>query len=327
MQNSDVIDRKILYELDLDARIPTTRLAKKLRQPREKINYRISNLQKRGYIRKFVCMINPSKFGYSIYKLFFKFQNLSKEKEKEIFGWFVDNKYVYWVASAKGKWDVNLTIFAEDINHFDEIMSEFHTRYGEYIQEQEFNTTLVAGILTKDWLVPEKQMRSKVAQVGGRVENIVLDKTDVEILRVLANNGRMSVAEIARKLNSTQKIVLYKMKELEKKKIILGYTTSLNLEMIGMQFFKALVFFNTMTRELKHKLIEYMRTNPHVGFFVFCVGSWPFEMELIVKDNKEFYQVMDDFRECFPEMKSYETLIFPKEFKFDWMPLCYEAKE
>ena len=157
MHTLDLIDRKILHELDINARIPTTQLAKKLRQTREKINYRLSNLQKEGYIRKFVCMINPSKFGYSIYKLFFKFQNLSKEREKEVFDWLVNNKYIYWVASAKGKWDVNITIFAEDINHFDEIMSEFHTKYGTYIQEQEFNTTLTAGILIKDWLLPEQE--------------------------------------------------------------------------------------------------------------------------------------------------------------------------
>lgn len=327
MHTLDIIDRRILYELDNDARIPITQLAKKLRQSREKLNYRLSNLQKEGYIRKFVCMINPSRFGYSIYKLFFKFQNLSKEREKEVFDWLMNNKYVYWVASAKGKWDINITIFAEDINHFDEIMSEFNTRYGAYIQEQEFNTTLTVGILTKDWLLPEQGLRSKIAIVGGRVENIHLDKTDVEILRILANNGRMPVIEIARKIKSTQKIVFYRMKELEKKKVILGYTTSLNLEMMNMQFFKALIYFNTMTRRLRNKLLEYMKTNAHAGFFVFCVGSWPYELELVVKDNKEFYKVMDNFREQFPEMKSYETLIFPKEYKFDWMPLCYEPKE
>ena len=325
MENLDLIDRKILYELDLNARIPASKLAKKLRQSKEKINYRINKLIERGFIRKFVCMINPSKLGYSIYKLFYKFQNLTKEKEKEIFDWFVKNDFVYWIASAKGKWDVNLTIFAEDINHFDEIISEFISRYGEYVSEQEFNTTLFAGILSKDWLLPEKKLRSRVALVGGRVENIPVDKTDVEILRILANNGRMPATEIARRLKLTQKIVLYRMKQLEEKKIILGYTTSLDLEKLSMQFFKAFVYFNTMSKQLKAKLLEYMKGNKHVGFFVFCVGSWPYEVELIVKDNTEFYAVMDDFREHFPEMKGYETLIFPKEYKFDWMPLCYEA--
>ena len=62
MHTLDIIDRRILYELENDARIPITQLAKKLRQSREKLNYRLSNLQKEGYIRKFVCMINASRF-------------------------------------------------------------------------------------------------------------------------------------------------------------------------------------------------------------------------------------------------------------------------
>ena len=63
----DNVDRRILYELDINARIPVTQLAKKLRLSREKVNYRINNLIKRGIIRKFVTMINPVKLGYSVF--------------------------------------------------------------------------------------------------------------------------------------------------------------------------------------------------------------------------------------------------------------------
>jgi DNA-binding Lrp family transcriptional regulator len=66
-----------------------------------------------------------------------------------------------------------------------------------------------------------------------------LDAADVEILKLLANNARMSAMELSRKTGLTQRQVLYRIKELERERIIMGYTTSLNLEVIGMQFFKA----------------------------------------------------------------------------------------
>jgi len=325
MKKLDLIDRKILYELDLNARTPATRIAKKLRQSRERVNYRINNLVKKEIIRKFVTMINPAKLGYSIYKMFFKFQNMTKEKEQEAINWLVNNDYIYWVASAKGRWDLNITIFARNINHFEEIMSQFIAEFGEYILEQEFNTTLEVGIMSKDWLLPEIKLLSKIVYVGGEISDSKIDKTDVEILRILANNVRISAIDLAEKIGTTQKVVLYRIKQLEEKQIILGYTTSLNLEKLSVQFFKATVNFNIMAKSIKKRVIEYCRSSPNIGFLIFCVGSWPLELESIVKDNKEFYEVMDKFREAFPEMKGYDTIIFPKEYKFDWMPLCYKA--
>mgnify|MGYP001559085816 CR=1 FL=1 len=323
----DNTDRRIIYELDLNARMPTTKLSKKLRLSREKVNYRINNLVSKGIIRKFVTMINPVKLGYSIYKMFFKFQNLNKEKEKEMISYLIKNNYVYWVALAQGRWDLNLTVFAKDINHFDEILSEFISKYGKYILEQEFNTTLEVGILSKNWILEKNSTERKIFRFGGRVENIPIDKTDIEILKILANNGRMNSTEIARKINSTERKVIYRMKNLEKIGIILGYTTSLNLDLLDMQFFKATINLNLLSPEEKRKLIEYCKIIPNLGFFVFCVGSWPFEAEFIVKNNKQFYDIIDEFRQKFPEIKGFETIIFPKEYKFDWMPLCYSTED
>jgi len=325
MIDLDLTDRRILYELDLNARIPVTKLARKLRLSREKVNYRIGNLLKKGIVRKFVTMIDPTKLGYSVYKMFFKFQGLNKEKEKEMINYLTNNNYVYWIASARGKWDLNITLFAKDINHLDEILLEFFSKYGKYIFEQEFNTTLNVGIMSKDWLLAEQKLKSKIVFFAGKIEDYKIDKTDIELLRVLANNARMSATELAVKINSSERIVIYRMKNLEKLGIILGYSTSLNLEVLEMQFFKANVSFNFLSKQDKEKVVDYCRNHPNIGFLIFCVGSWPLELEFIVKDNREFYEIMEDFRQRFPEMKGYDTMIFPKEYKFDWMPLCYKV--
>lgn len=322
----DNLDRRILYELDINARIPVTQLARKLRLSREKVNYRINTLMKKGVIRKFVTMIDPTKLGYSVYKMFFKFQNLSKEKEKEMVDYLTNNHYIYWIASARGKWDLNMTIFAKDINHLDEILFEFFSKYGRYILEQEFNTTLNVGIMSKDWILPEQKLKSKIVFFAGKIEDLKIDKIDVELLKVLANNARISATELAKKIHSSERIVIYRMKNLEKLGIILGYTTSLNLEILEMQFFKANINFNFLSKSEKEKVIEYCKNNPNIGFIIFCIGSWPLELELIVKDNRQFYDIMEDFRQRFPEMKGYDTMIFPIEYKFDWMPLCYKAE-
>ncbi|MEK6937524.1 MAG: Lrp/AsnC family transcriptional regulator [Nanoarchaeota archaeon] len=322
MLKIDLIDRKILYELDHNARLPLTQMAKKLRISRETLNYRIKNLEKEGVITKYVAQIDPTKLGYSVFKLFFKFQNLSREKEKELLDWLINNPYIYWVASSKGKWDLNITVFARNISHLDEILSGFINKFGSFIAEQEFNTTLKVGILSKNWLMESKKER-ELRSFGAESKDLNLDQIDVEILRLLANNARMNVLEMAKKIKSTARIVAYRIKDLEKKRIILGYSISVDYEKLSKQFFKANIFFNVLDRNTKKKIEEYCKSRPNIIYFIFCVGSWPLEIEFLVKDNSEFYQEMDLFREQFPEMKGHETLIFPKEYKFEWMPACY----
>ena len=124
----DLLDKKILYELDINSSIPITQLAKKLRISKDRANYRINNLIKRGLINKFVTQINPSKLGYFVYKVFIKFQNLTNPKKREILNWMIKDKNIYWIAECQGRWDLNSTVFAKDINEFDLILSKFTTK-------------------------------------------------------------------------------------------------------------------------------------------------------------------------------------------------------
>lgn len=57
---------------------------------------------------------------------------------------------------------------------------------------------------------------------------IILDKTDFSILRLMQENARISNADMARELNMAPSGVLERVKKLEQKNVILQYTTRLN---------------------------------------------------------------------------------------------------
>src|SRR6195952_1308095 len=61
------------------------------------------------------------------------------------------------------------------------------------------------------------------------IENeIVLDKIDLSILRLMQENARITNADLARELNMAPSGVLERVKKLEQKNVILQYTTRLN---------------------------------------------------------------------------------------------------
>jgi len=321
----DLINKKILYELDRNSRIPITKLSKKLNLSKDRINYRIKNLQEKGIIKKFITQIDPSKFGYSIFKVFITFQNTKKEDKEKIINWLKGNKNIYWVAECQGNWEMNFAVFAKNIKEFDEIFTEFISKFGKFVLRQEINTTLKVGLLNKKWIYEKSNQTRKISLWGEKIEEQKIDKIDLEILKILANNSRTNSVKIAEKLKTTPRKIIYRIKEMEKKKIILGYSISLDYEKLKKQFFKANIYFNFLNKNTKIKIEKYCELRKNIIYYIFCIGNWPLEIEFNVSENKEFYEEMEEFKKNFPELKNYDTIFITKEHKFDWIPECYNS--
>jgi len=74
--------------------------------------------------------------------------------------------------------------------------------------------------------------------------DIILDKTDLHILRLMQENARISNADLARELGMAPSGVLERVKKLEQKNVILQYTTridpdALQQKMLAFVFMKA----------------------------------------------------------------------------------------
>lgn len=67
-----------------------------------------------------------------------------------------------------------------------------------------------------------------------RYEDQGLDATDAAILEVLIDNGRASVADLARRVGLTPPSVSERLKRLEEAEVITGYTVTVNPAGLGM---------------------------------------------------------------------------------------------
>lgn len=64
--------------------------------------------------------------------------------------------------------------------------------------------------------------------MSATTNEIVLDKTDLSILRLMQGNARITNADLARELEMAPSAVLERVKKLEQKQVILQYTTRIN---------------------------------------------------------------------------------------------------
>ncbi len=323
MKELDLKDRKILYELDLDARQIDNEVAKKVGLSREAVRYRIQKLIDEGYINYFMTILNTMKLGFDWYRTFFKFQNVSLEKEKEIIDWLKER--ASWITKVEGKWDLNTGIFCKNVYEFRDIINEFLVEFSEFIERYEVSIVTRMWHYHRDYLIEKKNKTSKAEIMGFssrkdyKIEKI--DAMDYKILEVLLKNARMKTIDIARKIGTTEMIVRYRIKNLIKKGIILGFRSFLNIGKLRYTYFKLHITLQNLTSQKKDKILSYIHSHPNTIYTTELVGGADIETEFQVKNNEEFYKCVEELRRQFGEIiRDYEFMQYTNEYKFTYLP-------
>lgn len=323
MDKLDLKDKKILFQLDLNARQSDKEIAKKVGLSRDSVRYRINKLTKEGYINYFMTLLNTMRLGYNWYRTFFKFQNLTIKQEEEIISYL--KKRASWITKVEGIWDINTGIFCKNTYEFRDVINEFILRYGSYIKSYDVAIVTREWNYHKDYLLNRKQKQTKPQLMGFNeneeynIENI--DEMDYKILEILLKNARMKTIDIARKLNTTEMVVRYRMKKLIEKGIILGFKPFLNVHKLGYQYFKIHFTLQNLTLENKKQIFNYMHRHPNTVHTTELVGGDDLETEFQVKSNEEFYKYIEEIRLKFGDIiKDYQFMQYTHEYKFTYLP-------
>jgi DNA-binding Lrp family transcriptional regulator len=310
----DKIERKILFELDKNCRISDTQLAKKVGRSREAIKYRIKQLVDKGVIEKFITSINHAKIGITYYKIFLQLENIPEEKEK-LFSFVGNHPKIPWHGICSRVWDYIIGISAESAIEFDKIKNEIFTKFKHLIIKKEIGIMIETKQYVKKYLTGDVY---EVKSFAGEISNNKIDELDQRILSVLANNARIPIVQLSREVNSSVKIISNKIRNLEKLGIIIGYRISIDINKLGLEFFKIILYFRSISPEEEKKLLEYIKNLSQSIYFVKMIAPWDAELELIVNNYHELNNIIDDLRKEFHEIiRNHETVIIHKE---NWLP-------
>ena len=317
----DAHDIKILAELDRDARQSNNQIGKKVRLSKEVVKYRIDKMIKAGILVKFYTIINYFKLGIYKHKLYLRFTNASKEKIEEIGEYFLKHKKTEWDVSCTGRWDMNVGFLVHNVNEFDDEVQAALNKFSKYIQEKAVTTTLYLVHNVRGFLGTKK---SEVVYHTSKDPKEKIDNIDEEIIKIITNNARMPITEIAERLKVTPRTVQYRLKELEKKNIVLAYKALLNPKAMGRVFCKAIIYLENVNQERLNEFISYVYSLQDVVWPMKVMGAWDFELDCEVENYDKFQDIILNIKEKFPDMiKNHEFFIVSKEFKLDFYPGAY----
>ncbi|MGV8162358.1 MAG: Lrp/AsnC family transcriptional regulator [Candidatus Nanoarchaeia archaeon] len=120
-----------------------------------------------------------------------------------------------------------------------------------------------------------------------------IDKKDIAIIQALDQNVRASYVQIGRKTKIGKETVQYRIKNLEKKKIITGYWIIPKL-CNKTTVYKILLKNKNMNKEEKEKFISYLSHNTFVSWFASTEGNWDYIITSVVSKDHYFSEMMTE---------------------------------
>lgn len=319
----DLKDKKILYQLDIDCRQSDSEIGKKVRLSKQTVAYRINRLVRENYITRFATVIDTYKLGFSKYKLFISLENANIGTITKIIDFLKRHSKTEWIATCSGKWDIIAGYIVKDVYEFREAVKELDEKFSQFISSRETAISLGVPHWRKDYILDNKEPYPVVFQ-GGGMGNFKIDKIDEEIVKILVNNARMPITEIAKRLKSTSRIVDYRIKNLKRDKIILINRIFLNLNKISWIYCKAILKFKNLTKEKYNQFFQYCNYLKNLTYIINAVGSWDIELDFEIKDFNTFHNIMLGLRDKFSDIiQDYDFVIVMDEDKLDYYPSCY----
>ncbi len=299
----DLLDKKILFELEWDSSKPVSEIAKKIKRSKEFVNFRIHRLEKERIILGYSAIVDMSKLGYFTFRVYLKWQNMTKEQKKLFYDEVKIKENVWTTTVLHGKWDFAFFIGVKSIERFHQLWNEIQLNYKDKIAESKIAIYAPVHNFNKRFFIDEKT--EVIERIYGGGQLTYFDELDEKIIQLYASNVREPFTNIAKKLKVTSETVRKRIIQLEKKKIIVGYKINPNLQTIGFQGYRVDFLLNSIKRN--KELFEYLKQHKYFYQINKSIGGADFETEIVVMDLNHLLEVLEEVVKRFSDViKGYE---------------------
>lgn len=314
MSNLDLKDKKILLELEQNARESLQQIGKSVGLSKEVVFHRIKNLEKEGIIKKYITEINLFKIGYQLCPILLKFQDTTPRIELEIYHFLKNNKQTAWLTKCDGSWDINLTLVTKNNVQVGLFLEELNSKYGRFIANKELFVTKEIFYFKRDYGLKNDN------QFISMKNNESLYYDNLELLRILNENARIPLIDVNKKLKIHPKTIANKIKLLEKEKIIQGYRAFIDYRKLGLKFYK--IWFALKSEDPKNikKLFSYFKQENRIRWATRLIGSYDLSIEIEVKDENGLRSILEEIKTKFSDLiRKHESLLILEESELNYL--------
>mgnify|MGYP001571637526 CR=1 FL=1 len=315
----DLKDKRILDELDQDANIPLSRLAKKVGISSQVAEYRVKRLISQGTIWGFFTLVDPSKRGYSLFRVHLQLKNVKEEVYASFARRLFKDYPTFWVAFVSGSFDIIIDIWSLNIDTFNTLFREILEKNSDIIKSYEIIPILELSLFEYGYFLKEKNIRDKIT-LFRNFENIKIDEKDKRILHTIKNNSRQSFEAIGNHVGLTRNAVKYRIKDLEKRKVIAEYKMMVRFQHFDRTTYKILIRYDSSKIDQEKSLLDCLKNRSGILSYTKLLSRWNLDIEIEPKDVKELQVFLIALRNKFDIIDNYELVQVIEDYGIDFFP-------
>jgi Lrp/AsnC family transcriptional regulator for asnA, asnC and gidA len=162
-------------------------------------------------------------------------------------------------------------------------------------------------------------MSSKNAINSG---NFRIDKKDIEIIKILEEDGRIPVLELAKRVKLSHETVRYRMNKLIKSGVIRKFMVRIDKRKLGYNICAVILIATWNYSEGEWEdFLKYLMEQENIVAVEKVTGKYDVKIAFWAKTPEELDSVSHSIKSRFSKMiKDWETFIFTTEYKWKELP-------
>jgi len=316
----DKIDKKLISYLYHNYREPLTKIAKACRISRDQAEYRLKKLESSGILKKFATIFNYSALNFEEFVVLWLKLDCTKEQKTRLREELRKNKNVLTYFDVLGDYNLGFDCIYRDKHEFQRELGEFLNKHKKVIKDYSiFITTSSHFFPLKEFGISQPEKEFSLEDLK---EKANLDDKYIKILKELNKNGRVKIIDIAKSVNLSAEMALYRLKNLYKKRIVLGSRIIFDMEKMNYFFGGLRLNLRHLNEKTKHEIFDYCRQHKSINALSFGIGKYNCIVQFFFREERQFRNSLRDFLEKFNnEINSSDIVLIENEGEIKTLPL------
>ncbi|MFH1510354.1 MAG: Lrp/AsnC family transcriptional regulator [Candidatus Woesearchaeota archaeon] len=152
--------------------------------------------------------------------------------------------------------------------------------------------------------------------------NFKIDKKDIEIIKVLEEEGRIPVLELAKRVSLSHETTRYRINKMMKSGVIEKFIVRINKHKLGYNIYAVIMIATwNYTQQDWDAFFKHLMEHKSIVSVEKITGKYDIKIAFWAKDAEDLDSISHSVKTRFSKMiKDWESFIFTKQYKWKELP-------